>query len=330
MGDGDGAPVIRLLAVAAGVAVAALAMLLAAGIALAIPAPAWLRGLLVAGAVALVAVPIAREVLPLISEFFGSLVRPKYGPMRDALSTKRTALRHEKYERLRDQYLDYASGNFWRAATVLGADLMSDGTAANSLPVSVRGKRNRALWGALWLYVQTATPTAEEPGDVDDEPWHGDEGPPDLCRIVAATIERFVFPGIDVAELADELSDMSTEALLRRRAQRAYGRAGVSLDEVMRDLERVRAEELAWEKEYEAEQAQRRKQERAVETIGMDDHERYWQQGIHADGVGPSGATYWNTYWCPCGATTTVTGRWLSPEETVPEDTIWYPERPER
>ena len=49
-------------------------------------------------------------------------MRPRYGPLRDALFKKRRAPRLEEYEPLRDQYLDYAAGDFWQAAVALGRD----------------------------------------------------------------------------------------------------------------------------------------------------------------------------------------------------------------
>jgi len=53
-------------------------------------------------------------------------MRPTYGPLRDALFKKRRAPRLEEYEPLRDQYLDYAAGDFWQAAVALGRDLVRE------------------------------------------------------------------------------------------------------------------------------------------------------------------------------------------------------------
>ena len=209
-------------------------------------------------------------------------MRPRYGPLRDALFKKRRAPRLEEYEPLRDQYLDYAAGDFWQAAVALGRDLVREDEPYN---VWVRGRANRVRRERLRLYAHAGIYAGEDRSDV--------------ARGAAGALREYVFPGVDVDDLTDELSGIPKEEGLRRRAERARIAAGISLEDIRRELEHEAEEERLEMEVVEERLAEERARQRAVETIGREDHAHYWGSSLHADGC----HFYLDSYSCPCGAT---------------------------
>jgi hypothetical protein len=193
------------------------------------------------------------------------LMRPRHGPLREALFKKRRMPPHEEYESLRDQYLDYTHGDFWRAAVKLGRDLMRNGTEEDPCLVSVRGRKNHVKRARLRFY-------AEKGIFAGCEPWYED-------RSVAGTLEHFVFPGIDVDDLADALSEKRTSMVLKERAERACSAAGIDLEELESALHTLREERPP--------------------LRGLKGHVHDWNLTLHADGC----HWYTNSYVCACGAT---------------------------
>jgi len=151
--------------------------------------------------------------------------------------------------------------------------------------VWVRGRANRVRRERLRLYAHAGIYAGEDRSDV--------------ARGAAGALREYVFPGVDVDDLTDELSGIPKEEGLRRRAERARIAAGISLEDIRREFEREAEEERLEMEVVEERLAEERARQRAVETIGREDHAHDRGSSLHADGC----HFYLDSYSCPCGAT---------------------------